>query len=74
MYEIKGTRLFKECNMVIEIECKFNDLPSEDDSLCYKGVDFVQNYVGRLGIDCGHVLFNNEIIALINLGEVHYLE
>lgn len=73
MYKIKGTRLFKECGRVIEIECTLNDVPCEDDSKEYEGTDFLQNYVRRLGIDRGHILYNNEVTALIFNGEVDYL-
>lgn len=73
MYEIKGTREFKECGKIITIECKLNDVPNEDDYNGYKGKDFLQDYVGRLCIDEGVILYNNDVIAKILKGEVKYL-
>lgn len=73
MYEIKGTREFKECGKIITIECKLNDVPNEDDYNGYKSKDFLQDYVGRLCIDEGVILYNNDVIAKILKGEVKYL-
>ena len=73
MYEIKGTREFKECGKIITIECTLNDVPNEDDYNEYKGKDFLQDYVSRLCIDEGVILYNNDVIARILKGEVKYL-
>lgn len=73
MYEIKGTREFRECGKIITIECKLNDIPNEDDYEGFMGKDFLQDYVGRLCVDSGVILYNNDVIAKIVNGEVHYL-